>query len=370
MKLPLNNWLLAILLFCLFIVRAQVQAAEETIGGDFSLTDHYGNTYQLAEQRGKAVVMFFGFTHCPSICPDSLVKMASVVKKLEERANQVSVVFITVDPERDTVEKLAQYVPFFGKQLLGLTGSKSRIDSVTKAYRARYELIKKSPGDPYYNVDHSADIYVLDRMGKVDTIVPYGMPASHILQVVEGALNKPTGVLADEDSKKAREIASAKLPTTGSLDAPTTDSISVDSAASEHKLALPDLSGRQHQMTDYLGKTLVINFWATWCPPCRAELPALNRTWQALKDDDIAMLAVNVGEEKTAVTAFLRDFPIDFPVLLDEKGESMKRWKIKGMPTTVMLNPEGKLVYHVTGEREWDDPEILAQIRALKDTAD
>lgn len=111
----------------------------------------------------------------------------------------------------------------------------------------------------------------------------------------------------------------------------------------------------------------MINFWASWCPPCRAELPALNRAQQALKDDGVVMLAVNVGETKSALEAFLVDYPIDFPVLMDEAGDSMQQWQIRGMPTTVMLNTAGEVVYHIAGERAWDSDAVLAQIRNLSE---
>ena len=335
------------LLISLFFFKS-IAHATPTIGGNFTLTDHHNQPYSLQQQRGKVVVMFFGFTHCPAVCPDSLVKMAEVVKQLDERADELSVVFISVDPERDTVDKLAQYVPFFSPQLLGLTGNKTQINNVTTAYRARYALQKKTPQDKHYNVDHSADIYVLNRAGKVDTIVPYGMPASHVLQVVEGVLAQPF------------ETVSAAKPIT-----PTLRENREASARYDNKLALYDLKGQQHLLANYRGKPLLINFWASWCPPCRAELPALNRAWAVLQDQGVAMLAVNVGEEKRAVSAFLQDYPIDFPVLLDEKGVSMQSWKIKGMPTTVILNPEGNIVHHIAGERIWDDPAMLAQIRAI-----
>lgn len=345
---------LALLVTLLFFLPL-TSHANNPIGGDFTLTDHHNQPYSLQQQRGKVTVMFFGFTHCPAVCPDSLVKMAEVVKKLEERADELSIVFISVDPERDTTEKLAQYVPFFSPKLLGLTGSKTQIDAVTKAYRASYTLQKKTAADKHYNVDHSADIYVLNRAGEVDTIVPYGMPASHILRVVEGALAQPSEVTAN--------ITPAAAPTNKSTaDMP----IRPNSAEPAFKLALHDLAGKRHLLEHYKGKTLLINFWATWCPPCRAELPALNRTWAALRDEGVAMLAVNVGEKSRAVSAFLQDYPIDFPVLLDEKGISMQRWQIKGMPTTVILNPQGELVHHIAGERAWDSPEILTQIRAVK----
>ena len=128
-----------------------------------------------------------------------------------------------------------------------------------------------------------------------------------------------------------------------------------------------DLKGKPFDLAAYAGKPLLINFWASWCPPCRAELPALNRAHQALKDDGVVMLAVNVGETKSALEAFLEDYPIDFPVLMDEAGGSMKQWQIRGMPTTVMLNTSGEVVYHIAGERAWDSDVVLAQIRHLSE---
>ena len=154
-----------------------IAATPNTVGGDFVLPDHRGGTFDLEQQRGKVVVMFFGYTWCPMVCPESLAQMAQVLRELEGKADQVEVVFITVDPERDTVEKLSQYVPYFNPNLTGLTGSVAAIKQVADAYRASFTLQKKSPADDQYTVDHSADIYVLDRQGKVASIIPFGMPA-------------------------------------------------------------------------------------------------------------------------------------------------------------------------------------------------
>lgn len=139
----------------------------------------------------------------------------------------------------------------------------------------------------------------------------------------------------------------------------------------EHEIAAPDfkladLDGETHSLASYQGKPLIINFWATWCPPCRAELPSMNRAWQKIKGEGINMIAVNVGESEDTVFAFMGQYPIDFTVLLDETGEIINQWPIKGLPTTFVLNKEGKLVYRAIGGRAWDSDELLNMVRQLK----
>jgi peroxiredoxin len=131
-------------------------------------------------------------------------------------------------------------------------------------------------------------------------------------------------------------------------------------------LEVTDIDGKKHKLSDYRGKPVLLNFWATWCPPCRAELPSMNRAWAKVKADGIIMLAANVGEPKKRVEYFLKDNSIDFKVLLDEKTEFAPEWHVNGMPTTFIVNPDGLVVYKVVGTREWDNEQILVELRALK----
>lgn len=344
----------AVLLLFSFALTTTPVAAKP-IGGDFRLTDHQGETFDLKQQRGKVVVMFFGYTWCPMICPESLAHMARVLRELEDKADQVKVVFISVDPERDTVEKLSQYVPYFNSQLVGLTGTVAEVKQVANAYHARFTLQKTNPDDKLYTVDHSADIYVLGRDGKVAGIIPYGMPVQHILKVISSVLEEqPLNPLAE------------KVPVPPAQLLAKVDDASVIKPPWQAFQPL-DLKGKKLDLSTYAGQPLVINFWASWCPPCRAELPALNRAWHALRDEGVVMLAVNVGESASALTAFLDDYPIDFPVFMDQAGDSMAQWQIKGMPTTIMLNRGGDIIHHIAGERVWDSEAVLAQIRHLAD---
>ncbi len=128
---------------------------------------------------------------------------------------------------------------------------------------------------------------------------------------------------------------------------------------------LPDDEGEMHALSDYQGKVVIINFWATWCPPCRAELPSMNRAWKKLKKQNVQMLALNVGEDEDTVFAFTGEQEIDFQILLDESGDIINRWPVSGLPTTFILDKQGRVVYRAVGGREWDTDEIINIIKAL-----
>ncbi len=140
----------------------------------------------------------------------------------------------------------------------------------------------------------------------------------------------------------------------------------VDQSLDGLEFTLKDMDGNTHKLSDYKGKTLIINFWASWCPPCREEMPSMERAWQKIKNDNIVMLAINVGEDEDTIFTFLGDYPVSFTILMDSTGEVTEHWPIKGLPTTYVVSPEGKLVYRAIGGREWDNNEILDQIRKLK----
>jgi len=149
-----------------------------------------------------------------------------------------------------------------------------------------------------------------------------------------------------------------------SAERPLLKQLSGRSTAPEFELV--DLHDKIHTLADYKGKPIVINFWATWCPPCRKEMPSMNRAWKQLKDEGIQMLAINVGEDESSVHVFENEYPIDFPILLDPLSESLQSWRIKGLPTTYIISPKGVVAYSAIGPREWDDARILDKIRALK----
>jgi peroxiredoxin len=129
---------------------------------------------------------------------------------------------------------------------------------------------------------------------------------------------------------------------------------------------LLDTDGNRHRLSDYRGRPVIINFWATWCPPCREEIPSMNRAWQRLAEEDIAMLAINMGEDEDTIFIFTADYPADFPILLDRSGEVIAEWPVKGLPTTYVVAPDGTLAYRAIGSREWDDEGVLGRVRGLR----
>ena len=139
-------------------------------GKEFALTAHDGRPRTLADFHGKLVVLFFGYTHCPDVCPTTLADMAGVMKTLGKDAGRVQVLFVTVDPERDTREVLAQYAPAFDPQFLGLYGDAAATQRAAKEFKVFYE--KRPGGSPgAYTVDHSAQIFVLDATGRLRLFV-------------------------------------------------------------------------------------------------------------------------------------------------------------------------------------------------------
>lgn len=132
---------------------------------------------------------------------------------------------------------------------------------------------------------------------------------------------------------------------------------------------LTDSEGKVHKLEDYRGKVIIVNFWATWCPPCRAEMPSMQRAWEQLREEDILMLAINVGQDEEAIFQFTADYPVDFPLLMDQDSAVTGKWPVRGLPSTYVVDTEGRLAYKAIGGREWDDPALLDQVRALKKPA-
>ncbi len=152
---------------------------------DFRLTDHNGKTRTLADFRGKAVALFFGYTHCPDVCPTTLADLAQVMRLLGKDADRVQVLFITVDPERDTPEMLAQYVPAFHPSFLGLHGDAQATAQVAKAFYIAYE---KRPTASGYNVDHSTGTFLVDPRGKVRLRAPFAQRADWLAEDIRKLL--------------------------------------------------------------------------------------------------------------------------------------------------------------------------------------
>ncbi|MEN9315368.1 MAG: hypothetical protein RIS35_1761 [Pseudomonadota bacterium] len=159
-------------------------------GKGFELTDHLGQRRTLADYRGKVVTIFFGYTQCPDVCPTTLSEMVEVMALLGEKSGRVQVLFVTVDPERDTQELLAQYVPAFDPRFVGLRGSPEEIARVAKEFKVFYQKVPGSRPD-LYTVDHSAGSYAFDPQGRLRLFIKHAQGAAPLAEdlrkLIDGA---------------------------------------------------------------------------------------------------------------------------------------------------------------------------------------
>jgi len=146
------------------------------VGGPFTLNDHTGKRVTEADYRGKFMLVFFGYTYCPDICPAELQVVAAALDELGDKAKDVQPIFITVDPERDTVKQMGEYVENFHPSQVGLTGSAEEIAKVAKAYRVYYARVEDEAANDYL-MDHSSILYLMDREGRFVTHFNYGTDA-------------------------------------------------------------------------------------------------------------------------------------------------------------------------------------------------
>ena len=148
-------------------------------GKPLSLTDHTGKLRSMNDFKGKVVVLFFGYTHCPDVCPTTMSDLKQTMKLLGDKANDVQVLFVTVDPERDTQEVLAQFVPGFDARFIGLRGTEAEVAANLSEYKV-YAAKVSEPGKSGYTMDHSAGLYVFDKTGAPRIYLGYGEKPENI----------------------------------------------------------------------------------------------------------------------------------------------------------------------------------------------
>lgn len=131
--------------------------------------------------------------------------------------------------------------------------------------------------------------------------------------------------------------------------------------------SLQDMDETVYRLNDFRGKVVMINFWATWCPPCRREMPSMERVYQQLKDNDFVVLAINQMEDPDHVFAYTGQLDVDptFPLLFDSDSSVSQAFQVKGLPTTYLIDKQGTIRFRAIGGREFDHPEVLKQINLL-----
>ena len=158
------------------------------VGGDFTLTDFNSQRFELSSLRGKAVVILFAYTSCPDACPTTLSKLSSVYRQLGDDAKRVKVLYVSVDPERDTPAVLKEDLGSFSVDALGLTGTKAEIDKVVALYGAEYEIIPTPDSAEKYSVAHTTTLYALDAAGRTRLEFPYDASVDQIVKGLRAIL--------------------------------------------------------------------------------------------------------------------------------------------------------------------------------------
>ena len=164
-----------------------LMSGKTQVGGPFTLTDQHGNKRSLADFRGKFVLLYFGYTFCPDVCPTDLAAMAQAIRTLDAEGNALQPIFVTLDPERDTREILRNYAAAFHPRFVALSGSEEEVRRVATAYKIYFEKVR-SPGSSVYLIDHMAFVFLLDRDGRYVAFFPPGTTAERMAVMVREML--------------------------------------------------------------------------------------------------------------------------------------------------------------------------------------
>jgi protein SCO1/2 len=187
---------LAALAVAMFIVSAQQYAMHGSViepavpAPALVLKATNGNTFDLAQQHGKLLLVFFGYTSCPDVCPATLAQLRQVVTQLGTQAGEVQVVFVTVDPDRDTLETMQRYISAFTPAFTGLTGTEDQLDPVWTAYGVYHKIRPNSTHPENYTVDHSTFVYLIDPKGRLRLTYPIGTNVDDMVQDIKHLLKE------------------------------------------------------------------------------------------------------------------------------------------------------------------------------------
>lgn len=159
-------------------------SANSIIEAEFTLVDHYGNAVTEQTYRGKWLLVFFGYTSCPDICPTTLYDVARTIKALGPDAEQLQALFVSVDPEHDTVDVLAKYIPAFGPSIIGLTGESGNVEEAAHAFHAHYEKVAAPEMPSGYTVDHQSFLYLIRPDGHFGAVFPHGTSVERMSKAI------------------------------------------------------------------------------------------------------------------------------------------------------------------------------------------
>ena len=165
-------------------------------------------------------------------------------------------------------------------------------------------------------------------------------------------------------------VQSADAPASQSVEPPKQTLFALPKPFPAPDFSLKGEDGTSYRLSDYIGKVVILNFWATWCPPCREEMPSMERAWQKVKDKGIVILAVDMGDSEDDIFQFFGDYPVTFPLPMDRDGSVTKKYPVVGLPTTFIVSPKGMVTHRAVGTREWEAPDLLGQLLDMREIKD
>ena len=189
----MRNYFLLSLIFLLFSCSESSNLkfngsdiTEARLNSSFELTSHLGKSTNIEDFSGKVVAVFFGFTHCPDVCPTTMYELKAIKDALGSDGDMLQVVFVSLDPERDSIELLEKFIPSFDSSFIGLTGKAADIKKIAGQYKIYYQ---KVGGDENYTIDHSSAIYLIDKKGSIRIRHPYGSSQEMIVNDIKSLLS-------------------------------------------------------------------------------------------------------------------------------------------------------------------------------------
>lgn len=287
----------------------------ERLAPGFHLRDQYGHGISLAQFHGRPVVLTFLEARCRRLCPIVAEQLRQTVTRLGPAGRRVAIVAVSTDPEGDSKAAVRQFSRRHGmlRRWHYLTGSRTQLRRVWRAY---YIYAAPRSASPLLKQSHTSATYLIDRDGRERVLFtgnPDGATLSRDLLILLGLPPAPAA--------RGAPAPQAGRPAPG--------------------LTLSSIDGTRVALRSYRGRVVLLNFWATWCPPCRTEMPRLTGWYRRLRPRGFVVLGIDQQESRGDVAAFVRKLHIPYPILLDDSGAASARYDVVGLPTSFLIDRQG-----------------------------
>jgi protein SCO1/2 len=286
---------------------------------NFQLKDQFDHSISLQQFRGRVVIVTFFYTHCPDTCPLTAEKLRLVMRELGQQSHDVVVIAISTDPLHDTPALARRFLRLHGI-LHGwhfLLGTPRELAPIWSAYHI-YVGNPEATGGP----THTAGMYLIDQRGRERAYLDDSLPAPAILTDLQILLGD-----------------------TGAAHPPTAPQV----GAAAPDFTLPSLNGGSVHLRQFRGKVILLNFWATWCGPCRSELPRLERAYRRFARHGLIVIGVDQQEIRSAVRDFVITHHVTYPIALDQNGTVAYEYQLQGIPTSFFIDRQGVIRFIALG---------------------